>query len=73
MVCGAMFCRPEGDQARSREDRIEQTETAPESSKIRRQKALIRYSTLSFAFDAAFVCHCMLPGESPTPRFSGLM
>ena len=32
-----------------------------------------RYSILSFAFAAAVVCHCMLPGASAPPRFSGLM
>jgi hypothetical protein len=29
------------------------------------------YSILSFAFAAAFVCHCMLLGASAPPRFSG--
>ena len=29
------------------------------------------YSTLSFAFAADFVCHCMLSDESVPPRLSG--
>ena len=30
-----------------------------------------RYSILSFAFAAAAVCHCILPGASAPPRLSG--
>jgi hypothetical protein len=30
-----------------------------------------RGSTLSFAFASPFACHCLLPGDSAPPRFSG--
>ena len=41
--------------------------------KFRRNRAAAAYSILSFAFAAAVVCHCMLPGSSAPPRFSGRM
>ena len=45
----------------------------PHRHRLSRARGFPGYSQRSLAFAASFVCHCILPGASAPPRFSGLM